>query len=73
MDSTATIGGSTKDNIPKKSRHEAIRIAVIRQATKDWILAPTYRDTDNMDADVLTKPRTLAKLLSFYPCVYGTL
>ena len=67
MDSKATISGAKKDNISKKSRHEAIRIAIIRQATKDWIIAPTYRNTANMDADVLTKPLTMANLLYFYP------
>ena len=73
MDSKATISGAAKDNVSKKSRHEAIRTAIIRQATKDWIIAPTYRDTDNMDADVLTKPFSLTKLLYFYPRVYGKL
>ena len=73
MDSTATIGGTTKDNIPKKSRHEAIRIAILRQATRDWIIAPTYRNTNEMSADVMTKVMPLAKLLYFYPRVYGKL
>ena len=71
--SKATISGASKDNISKKSRHEAIRLAIIRQATKDWIIAPTYRNTANMDADVLTKPLSLANLLYFYPRVYGKL
>ena len=73
MDSKATISGAKKDNISKKSRHEAIRIAIIRQATKDWIIAPTYRNTANMDADVLTKPLTMANPLYFYPRVYGVI
>ena len=73
MNSKATISGAKKDNISKKSRHEAIRIAIIRQATKDWIIAPTYRNTANMDADVLTKPLTMANLLYFYPRVYGVI
>ena len=63
MDSKATISGALKDIISKKSRHEAIWIVIIRQATKDWIIAPTYRNTANMDAGVLTKPLTLANLL----------
>lgn len=64
MGSTATIGGTTKDNIPKKSRHNAIRIAIIRQAAEDGIIAP-HRDTNNMDADVLMKTMPLVKLLNF--------
>ena len=71
MDSKETIGGATKENISNKSRHEAIRIAIIRQATKVWIIAATYRDTATMHADVLTKPLSLANLLCFYPRVYG--
>ena len=73
MDSKATISGAKKDNISKKSRHEAIRIAITRQTTRDWIIAPTYRNTANMDADVLTKPLTMANLLYFYPRVYGVI
>ena len=73
MDSKATISGASKDNISKKSRHEAIRLAIIRQATKDWIIAPAYRNTANMNADVLTKPLSLINLLYFYPRVYGKL
>ena len=63
MDSMETIGGSNKDFISKKSRHEAIHTDIIRQATRDWIIASTYRDTNNMDVNVLTNLLTLGRLL----------
>ena len=73
MDSTAIIGGSAKDNIRKESRHDAIRISILHQATKDWTAASIYRDTDNIDTDVHTKPMRLTYLLFAYSHVFENL
>ena len=74
MDSTATIGVTTRGNIPKKSRYETTPIAIglsYYKQQKDWIIASTYRNTSAMSAYVLTKVMPLEKLFYLHPRAYG--
>ena len=55
-DNTACISMIKGKNMKNGMRHVAIKIAIAREKFKEGLIDVVYCATDNMIADVLTKP-----------------
>ena len=56
LDASAVMDGTTMDRISRQQRFQAARIAMLRQWVADRILKLQKTSTDDMRADILTKP-----------------
>ena len=73
LDSTATLRNTESDIVHRRSRHQCIPIAVIRQAVREGLAAARYTKSKDMLADCLTKPLTTRVMDYLYPKAYGVL
>ena len=69
--SSATVAGTTNDQIHHDSRYAAIRIEVLRQAVCEELCQCMYTNSARMIAGILTKELTRESILNFYDAVYG--
>ena len=65
IDASAVIDGATMDKVSRQQRFQAARLAMLRQWVADRIFRLQKTNTDDMRADILTKPvNSLAKFQS---------
>ena len=65
IDASAVIDGATMDKVSRQQRFQAARLAMLRQWVADRIFRLQKTNTDDMRADILTKPvNPLAKFQS---------
>ena len=55
VDNRATVDGAHSDKISKDSRHQAMRLAWLRDVVRSEIIAMTHVSTGKNDADIHTK------------------
>ena len=54
-----------RESISDRSKHIEVQDLFIRQAVKDKLVKVTYLETDQMPADIFTKPLGPTKFLKF--------
>ena len=68
---SATVAGTTTDQIHHDSRYVAIRIGVLRQAVREELCHCIYISPARMVSDILIKKLTRESMLDFYVVVCG--